>query len=149
MTAPARARNTIFERSADGGTVWETIGEVTSISGGGITTEIIDTTALNPVDGFRTSIPGVKDTEEVSVSLNLDTDTEGADTFKQGLLRADVEGEEKPAYRMVFFDGGGVEFLSSTPTGFTLGDMTVEGKLEATFTFKPDGKPDWTAVPAP
>ncbi len=140
MTATA-GRGTVFSR--DNGASYDDITEVVSLSGGGVTTELIDTTALNPASGFRTSISGVKNTEEVTVVLNLDPKLTTADANKHGLLKGDAEGSAKVNYRFTFVDGTTVTFSSCTATGFILGDVAVDGKLEATFTFKPDGNAVW------
>jgi len=120
MTATA-GRGTVFSR--DNGTTYDDIAEVVSMSGGGITTETIDTTGLNPASGFRTSIAGVKNTEEVTVVLNLDPRLTTADVNNHGLLKGDAEGSAKVNYRWTFVDGTTVTFNSCTATGFVLVDV--------------------------
>lgn len=137
MAAPIRGRGSKFQRLV--GSAYADIGETVTISGGGVTSETIDTTNLAPTNGFRTFISGVKDAEEVSIGLNLDPKFT-ADANKQALLRGDVEGDELVSYRILFSDGSHVTF-SAVATAFTIGEQNVTDKVEATFTCKPSGKP--------
>lgn len=140
MSTANKGRGAVFSRNNS--TDFDVIGEVVSIAPGGISKETIETTALNPADGFRTFIGGVKDASEVSVTLNLDPAIV-ADAQKQGLLYGDVAGDVDGEYKIAFSDGGPSLTFTAVATGFEIGELTVDGKVEATFNCKPSGKPVW------
>lgn len=132
-----RGRGTTFSRIA------QLIGGVVSVSGGGVSSDTIETTELAPTDGFRSFIAGLKNSEEVSVSLNLDTKLTTADLKFQGLLKGDVEADAVVSYVITFISGAKVTF-DAVATGFKVGDVNAEGKIDATFTCQPTGKPVWS-----
>jgi len=54
---------------------WETVGEINSISGPGMSRETIDVTNLNSEDGWREFITSFRDGGEVTLSMNYTRDT--------------------------------------------------------------------------
>jgi len=66
-----------------------------------------------------------------------------ADANNQGLLKADVEGDTAQTYKIVFATSGPNVIFTAIATGFSVGEMTPDGKLDASFTCQPTGKPTW------
>lgn len=135
-----KGRGTIFERW-NGSSYDEVLG-ITSVAGGGVTADTIETTELNPADAFRTFMSGLKSGEEVSLGFNLDSLLTTADAKNQGLLKGDVEGDVNVQYRITFVSGANVVF-TAVATAFTVGDVNAEGKIEGSASFQPSGKPTW------
>ncbi|WP_309387511.1 phage tail tube protein [Cerasicoccus frondis] len=120
------------------------VGDVVNITPGSTTSETIDTTYMGSADDFRESIPGLKDGGALSVTLHLDPDATG-DAQKHHVLRGHVEGDQNEQYR-IGFPGGQHITYTATPTEFTPGGLTPEGKMELTFGAKVSGKPAWGAA---
>ena len=76
---------------------WEEIGEITNISGPGMSRETIDTTALDTIGGYRTFITGFRTPGTLSLSINFTRDT--YDTMK-----ADFESDAAVDYEIVLPD---------------------------------------------
>ena len=141
MAAPTKGMGGIFSRY--NGVDYDVIGEVVTITPPSPTKETIETTELNPTDGFHTYIGGIKDGGEVSVTLNFDPATV-ADAENQTLLRADVEGtDDTVQYKIEFASAGPNIVFSAVPTGFEVSEVSVNEKITATFTCKVSGKPTW------
>ena len=140
MAAPDKGLGAIFSRY--NGTDYDVIGKVVSITPPSVSKEAIETTELNPVDGFNTYIGGIKDAGEVSVELNFDSELV-ADAENQALLKDDVEGSsDQERYKIEFAASGANVIFDAVPTGFTPGEITKE-TLTCTFTCKVTGKPTW------
>ena len=136
MAAPDKGLGAIFSRY--NGTTYDVIGEVVNITPPSVTKETIETTELNPANGFNTYIGG-----EVSVELNFDPALT-ADAENQALLKGDVEGtSDTEQYKIEFAAAGANVVFTAVPTGFTPGQIASNEKLTATFTCKVSGQPTW------
>ena len=141
MPAPDKGLGAIFSRY--NGTDYDIIGEVVNITPPSVSKEPIETTELNPTDGFNTYIGGIKDGGEVTVELNFDPALT-ADAENQALLKADVEGSaDTEQYKIDFAVGGPNVVFTAVPTGFTPGQIAANEKLTVTFTCKISGRPVW------
>ncbi len=65
---------TIFKRWNTAEAIWETIANITNIIGPSITKNMLDTTALDTIGGYRTFISGLRDAGEVTMSMNFTRD---------------------------------------------------------------------------
>lgn len=141
MAAPTKGLGAIFSRY--NGASFDVIGEVVTITPPSSTKETIETTGLNPTDGFNTYIGGIKDGGEVSITLNLDPAIV-ADAENQALLKGDVEGTaDSVQYKIEFASAGPNIVFDAVPTGFEVSELAVNEKITATFNCKVTGKPTW------
>ena len=76
---------------------WQSIAEITSISGPTMSREIIDVTSLDSDDGYREFISAIRDGGTVSLSMNFTRD--GYD-----LMKDDFEDDERQNYAIVIPD---------------------------------------------
>jgi predicted secreted protein len=63
---------TLFRRWT--GTAWETVAEITNITGPSMSRETIDVTSLDTTGGFREFIPSFKDPGTVNLTMNFTQD---------------------------------------------------------------------------
>lgn len=141
MAAPTKGMGGIFSRF--NGVDYDVIGEVVSITPPSLTKETIETTGLNPTNGFHTYIGGIKDGGEVSVVLNFDPAV-AADAENQALLKGDVESTtDTTQYKIEFASAGPNIIFDAVATGFEVSEISVNEKVTATFTCKVSGKPTW------
>lgn len=141
MASPTKGMGGIFSRY--NGVDYDVIGEVLTITPPNPTKETIETTELNPTDGFHTFIAGVKDGGEVSVMFNFDPALT-ADAENQALLKGDVEGtDDTVQYKIEFASAGPNIVFNAVATGFEVSELSVNEKITATFTCKVSGKPTW------
>lgn len=54
---------------------WESIAQINNIDGPGMTRDIIDTTALDTVGGYRTFITGFRNSGTITLEMNFTRDT--------------------------------------------------------------------------
>jgi len=54
---------------------WDTVAEINSITGPGMTRDTIDTTALDTAGGYRTFIAGFKNAGTIALAMNFTRDT--------------------------------------------------------------------------
>lgn len=76
----------------DGSASWESIAEVTNISGPGFTREMIDVTSLDSTGGWREFISGFRDGGSVVLSMNFTR--EGLEAFSADFLSDDNQNYE-------------------------------------------------------
>jgi predicted secreted protein len=77
--------------------LWESIAEINSITGPGMTRDVIDTTALDTVGGYRTFITGFRNAGTVVLAMNFTRDT--YETMKN-----DFESDSAQDYEIVLPD---------------------------------------------
>ena len=94
---------TIIQKWAIGSSVWNSIAEVTNISGPGMTRDLIEVTSLDSTDGYRKFIAGFRDGGNVVLSMNYTR--AGLDEFL-----ADFESDVIQNYEIVLPDGTSLEF---------------------------------------
>ena len=116
--------------------VWEEIVEITAMSHGGISREVIEVFNLNNADDYINKLQGVLNGGSISATIN----------FTQAgyiLLKADEETRGNQEYQIVFPDGEGLEFAGFiTELPLNLGsDDVMAGEI----TIEIDGKPDFVS----
>lgn len=113
------------------------IANVSNIGGPSVSIEALDVTAHDSADEFKEFIGGLGDGGEVSLSLNWDSTEATHNTLvTTALARSNVD------YKLTFADGGEWAF-EALITGLEF-DNPVDGKEEASVTFKVSGKPVFT-----
>ncbi|MBA0126281.1 hypothetical protein H0B56_12085 [Haloechinothrix sp. YIM 98757] len=135
------AFGTQFARSdmAETDPVFETIANVTDISGPSREREQIEVTAHDSPDKYREFVKGLKDGGSVELTLNYDPDSS-----TQQLLDDDFEEDSLRDYRVVILPGTAEEYTWEFSALITaLGDeFPHDDKAERSVTVKITGKPD-------
>lgn len=108
------------------------IGNITSLSPGGISRETLDVTAHDSPDQYMEFLGGLKDPGEVEFDVNLDP----ALHFS---LLDDFEAPAPINYQVAFPDGTTLAF-GTILTGFDI-DAPYDDKLSASITMKITSKP--------
>lgn len=108
---------------------WETIAQVKSISGPGMSRGTSDTTALDTTGGYKTFIAAFRDPGTVSLTMNFTRDT-----YEQ--MKDDFEDDDAQNYEIVLpdaetttleFEGLVTELPLSVPTdGVITADVTIK-----------------------
>lgn len=108
---------------------WDTIGEINSITGPGMTRDTIDTTALDTLGGYRTFIAGFKNAGTIALAMNF-TRT----TYEQMLT--DFESDVVQNYEIILpdADNTSLEFeglvtelpLTIPPDDKVTADVTIQ-----------------------
>jgi predicted secreted protein len=134
-------KGTILQRDTGVGSANVIIGNVTSISGPGASSDLIDITNHNSTTRYREFIGGMNDGGEVTASINYDpamASNSGAHADSKGhnRLLADVATGAEDTYQIVFPDASShfCEFpgtvtsvsLSSPVDGVHTMDMTIK-----------------------
>lgn len=130
------AYGTQLKRSADGGTTFTAIANVTSFSGPAAERETYDVTAHDGADNFRNFVGGLANGGEVSVEVNYDPNDH--DT-----LYGDLSAASPLDYKMSSPAGEEWAF-KAIMTGFER-EFPVDDKMTATITWQVSGKPTLTA----
>lgn len=129
---------TLFQRG-DGATPTEnftTVGEVTNLSGPGMSRDIIDVTHMETADAYREYIAGLADAGEITVEVNYIPGN-----ASQENLIDDFEQRVKRNFKIVFpFTGNPEWAFTGVLTGFEA-DTPIDDKISATFTIKITEKP--------
>jgi len=109
--------------------VWDSIAQINSITGPGMTRETIDTTSLDTTGGYRTFIGGFRDGGQVSLAMNF-TRT----AWEQ--MKDDYESDVEQNYEIILPDTENttVEFsgivlecpLSIPPDDKVTSDVTIK-----------------------
>lgn len=116
------------------------VAEVVSISGISLAQDVVDTTTLASANRYEEAVSTVIRTGETELGLNFDPD---AATHKQFIT--DMEGRALHNFRITFSDTAGTAWtIPAFVTGFVIGDISPEGKLEATATLKISGQPTFS-----
>lgn len=88
---------TLFRRWNTVTTDWDTIAEINSITGPGMTREQIDVTSLDSTGGYREYIAGFRDGGNVELSMNMTRAT-------WDIMLADFESDDAQTYNIVLPD---------------------------------------------
>lgn len=97
MSNAIAAVGTLLQRWDSSGSSWDSIAEVTNISGPGMERDLIEVTSLDSTGGFKEFITGFKDGGEVAVTMNYTR--AGLNAFK-----ADFDSDESQNYQIVLPD---------------------------------------------
>lgn len=132
------AWGTQFKRETNTPGTYQTIANVTDISGPSREREAIEVTAHDSPDQYREFVKGLKDGGEVEVTLNYDP---GVATIEA--LDDDFEEDDLRSYQVVIFPGTADEYTWEFDALITsLGDeFPHDDKMERTCTVKISGKP--------
>jgi len=84
-------------RRWDGAGAWAKIAEINSITGPGMTRDVIDTTTLDTAAGYRTFITGFRNAGTVALSMNFTRTT-------YALMKTDFESAALKNYEIVLSD---------------------------------------------
>lgn len=138
MTTSARIGHGAQFKIGNGATpeVFTAVAEVTSITPPGMSRDAIDATHMDSPDGWREFIGGLKDGGEVELALNW---VPGSATTI--LLMTEIAAAA--GNKQVVFPGGEIFSFSALCTGITP-ETPVDGKMEASATYKVTGKPTLT-----
>ncbi len=117
------------------GSTYDTIAEVTSVSGPGWSRDAIDVTHLSSDNNYREYIAGIMDAGEVSITANY------IESATHALIAA-VEAGLGDANEYQLTEAGGVTItFAGICTSFDIGERTVDGEISCDATFKVSGKP--------
>lgn len=135
MTTEARIGHGTLFKIGNGATpeVFTTVAEVTSITPPGMSRDAIDATHMESPDGWREFIGGLKDGGEVELGLNW---VPGSATTI--LLMAEIEAAA--GNKQIVFPNGEIFSFAALCTGLSP-EAPVDGKMEASATYKVSGKP--------
>lgn len=115
---------------------WEEIVEVTALSWGGASRNVIETFKLNNSDDYVNKLQGVLNAGSITATINF--------TKAQLItLKADMETRGNGTYQIVFPDGEGLEwdgFITELPL-----DLGSDDVMAGDVTFEIDGKPDFVS----
>ena len=79
------------------GSAWDTISEINSITGPGMSRDVIDVTSLDSTDGYREFITGFRNAGTIALSMNFTRST--YDT-----MQTDFESDDLQNYEIVLPD---------------------------------------------
>jgi predicted secreted protein len=133
------AFGTLFKRATTlaGPFTYETVANVTNISGPSRSRETLDVTAHDSPDGWMEFIGGLKDGGEISLDINYDPAEDTHD------LDDDFDDSEPRSYQIVLLPDTDDEY-TWTLTGVMTGledEFPYDGKMERSLTVKVSGKP--------
>jgi predicted secreted protein len=114
--------------------IYETLAEVTSVSGPTKTRETIDVTNFDSDGGYREFVASFRDGGEVSLDMNFTNAT-----YKK--IDEDFDSDDKNQYRITFPDTSGSKLdFYGLVTGNEV-SASVDDKVSASVTIKVSGQP--------
>ncbi|WJS86703.1 phage tail tube protein [Paracoccus sp. TOH] len=123
------------------GATYTPVAEVTRITPAGWSRNTVDATHLESPDAWAEFIAGLKSASDCTFDVNW------VPAVSDPLLAAFEAG--KGEFQLLFPGGTVALQFSGIVTAFTPGEISPEGKLSASVTIKPSGKPLLVAVPGP
>lgn len=140
MDEPGIGYGSLFEISTDGGSTWDSPGEVNSLTPPAFAVDAIDVTHMQSVNGTREFIPGLMDPGEASVEMNFKPGSEG-EALILSVLRTKIKARcTFPAGETVTFDAIITGYAPAVP---------MDDKMTATLTVKVSGVVVNAAAAAP
>ncbi len=136
-----RAIGTLL-KIGDGATPTETfttIGEVTDLSGPGLSLDTIEVTHHSSTGGWKESIGGLLSGGEVSFTINY-TPTAATHNNTTGLIR-DLRSRTVRNFQLVFPDAGSTTWAFAALVSSFEPSMPVDGQLSADVTLTVTGQP--------
>lgn len=121
--------------------VWSTVGNVTQLSAGGVSVNVIDSTHLASPDFYRERIPGLKTAEDWTGTVQFDPEDATLDSTTG--LRKFLEDRSLETFRInmtALFTGFGIEVDAYVTTLGNL-EVTPEGLVTQPFTLTVKGAP--------
>jgi predicted secreted protein len=116
------------------GSVYTTVGEITTITPPALARDAVDATHTESPDGWREFIPGLKDAGEFSFEMNFEPGSTGT-----ALILSTFSASTPASCRLVFPDAT-IWAFDAYCTGFAPA-APLDDKMTATATFKLTGKP--------
>lgn len=117
------------------GSTYTNVAEVTGATAPQYSRDAVETTHMTSTNKYRTYIPGLLDAGEASLTLNYDPSN--AD-----VIIAAMEASSNGQFKITFPDSVTVVF-SAVVTAYQIGEVTPDGKMTASATFKVSGQPTW------
>ena len=129
MSNAVAGKGTLFRRWNTVSAEWETIAEINTITGPGMTRDTIDVTSLDSTDGYREFIAGFRDPGTVGLSMNFTREE-----YEQ--MKTDFEDDNLKNYEIILpdaenttleFEGMVTELpLSIPPDDKITADVTIK-----------------------
>lgn len=131
----------VFKRGDGASTeAFASVGEMTEISFPGMSRDAVDVTHFTSTERWKEFIGGLKDAGEITVSILFDP---GDATVTAAL--ADLNSDAAKNYQIAFADNGTTEWtFSALCTGID-GQIPLDDRMQADFTYKLSGKPGFFA----
>ncbi|MDK8874687.1 phage tail tube protein [Paracoccus sp. SSJ] len=123
------------------GASYTPVAEVTRITPAGWSRNTVDATHLESPDAYAEFIAGLKTASDCTFDVNW------VPSATDPLLAAFEAG--KGEFQLLFPGGTVALNFSGIVTEFKSGEISPEGKLSASITIKPSGRPQIVAVPGP
>ncbi|MDS9467348.1 phage tail tube protein [Paracoccus sp. MBLB3053] len=121
------------------GSTYAAVAEVSRITPAGWSRNTVDATHLASPDGFAEFIAGLKTATDCTFDVNW------IPVVSDPLLAAFEAG--KGDFELIFPSGSVAMQFTGIVTAFAPGEISPEGKLTASVTIKPSGKPVLVAYP--
>jgi len=128
-----------FGIKASSGSTYNAVAEVTRITPPGWTRNTVDATHLESPDAWAEFIAGLKTGSDCTFDVNW------VPTVSDPLLAAFEAGAGN--FELIFPSGTVALQFAGIVTAFAVGEISPEGKLTASVTIKPSGKPVLVAYP--
>lgn len=121
------------------GSSFDDIAEIKDIQAIRYSSTAIDATNIQSQDGFKEFIVGLKDSGELTFSIQIDLSNNQSayDTLRQDLLN-----KIKIGYRFRFPDGNLIDYYDSIVTGLRT-SVPLDNIIQADVTIKLSGRPRW------
>lgn len=118
------------------GTTYTDIAMVSSITPPQISVDDVEIEDIDPVDGYKRYLPGLKDGGEVTVTLNFDP----ADTGQTSLADK-LEAQTIEDFRIVYPNGTDAWSFKGYVKGYAPQDLGASDVMQVEVTIKVTGKP--------
>ncbi len=119
---------------------FDDVGSVASITPPQLSRDTVEVSSLDPGDGYKQYLVGLKDGGEVTVTVNFDT----ADAGQTALYSAYEDGESHN-FKIVFPDASNWAFAGYI-TGYAPADVAPADVMQVEVTIRTSGKPVFATV---
>jgi hypothetical protein len=127
---------TKFQREGTTQGQFEDIAQVVSIQPPEMEADDVEIEELDPVDGYKRFLQGLKDGGEVAVTLNFDPNNQGHTN-----LLADFDSGTTRNYKIVLPNNAGEWTIPGYVKGFKPSEIKAGEVIQAEVTIKVSGKP--------
>lgn len=140
MDEPGIGYGSLSELSTDGGSIWASLGQVTSLTPPALAVDAIDVTHMQTTSGTREFIPGLMDPGECSMEMNF-LPGSASEALILSVLRTKVKLRNT-------YPGGETSTFDAIITGYAPA-VPMDDKMTATLTVKVSGVAVNAAAAAP